>query len=90
MRTLEECRVDIDRINKELVRLFEERMDVVREVAEYKKAHNLPVLDSSREQKVIDNGVALLKNKDYAPALEEWLKLTMKLARSSETEHIEK
>lgn len=89
MKDLNECREEIDRIDTDLVRLFEERMNVVQEVAAYKKAHNMPVLDSSREQKVIDKCTALLKNKDYAPALEEWLKLTMKLSRASETEKID-
>lgn len=47
MKDLKTCREEIDRIVTELVRLFEERMNVVQEVAAYKKEHHMPVLDSS-------------------------------------------
>ena len=51
---LQELRNEIDAIDKELVRLFCRRMDTVRAVAEYKKAHAVAVLDSSREEQVLD------------------------------------
>ena len=38
MRTLEELRVEIDRIDQQMVQLFEERMQVVAEVMAVKKA----------------------------------------------------
>lgn len=44
MRTLEELRVEIDRIDQQMVRLFEERMQVVAEVMAVKKAAGLPIL----------------------------------------------
>ena len=47
---MKELREQIDRIDAELFRLFGERMDVVRQVALYKKAHGLPVLDPVRER----------------------------------------
>lgn len=52
---LKECREQIDRIDEELVRLFARRMQVAEEVAAYKKANHLPVLDPARErQKLLD------------------------------------
>ena len=47
---LQDYRKQIDRIDNELSRLFQERMDVIREVALYKKEHGLPILDAAREQ----------------------------------------
>ena len=44
MRILEELRPEIDKIDKELTRLFEARMDLAKEVGEYKKAHNIDIL----------------------------------------------
>ena len=38
MRDLKELRVEIDRIDREMVALFEERMGISKEVAEYKIA----------------------------------------------------
>lgn len=42
MRTLEELRVEIDRIDQQMVQLFEERMQVVAEVMAVKKAAGSP------------------------------------------------
>jgi len=47
---LHDYRKQIDRIDSELLPLFKERMDVVRQVALYKKEHGLPILDAAREQ----------------------------------------
>ena len=47
---LEAFRDKIDCIDNDLLRLFEERMKVVAEVAEYKKSNNIPVLDNKREE----------------------------------------
>jgi len=47
---LQDYRKQIDRIDNELLHLFKERMDVVRQVALYKKEHGLPILDATREQ----------------------------------------
>lgn len=49
MADLQELRGQIDVIDREIVRLFEERMDICRQVAEYKIANGKKVLDRSRE-----------------------------------------
>lgn len=47
--TLEELRTRIDTVDKELLRLFAERMEIAGNIAEYKAERNLPVLDANRE-----------------------------------------
>jgi len=47
---LQDYRKQIDRIDNELIPLFKERIDVVRQIALYKKEHGLPILDVAREQ----------------------------------------
>ncbi len=47
---LETYRNDINQIDDELVRLFQKRMEISGQIAEYKKEHNLPVLDPARER----------------------------------------
>ena len=47
---LKEYREQIDRIDAELVRLFQERMKVSAAIGQYKKENGLPVLDRSRER----------------------------------------
>lgn len=47
---LSDYREKIDSIDKELVKLFVERMDTAAEIARYKKEHGMKVLDSARER----------------------------------------
>ena len=52
---LQDLRGKIDKIDDELIRLFEQRMDVSAEIAEYKKVNSIPVYDPARErQKLYD------------------------------------
>lgn len=52
-RELSELRVEIDRIDRQIVELLGQRMRVANEVAEYKRERDLPVLDSGREQALL-------------------------------------
>ena len=52
---LNDYRRQIDEIDTQLLALFAQRMEVAAGIAAYKKEHDLPVLDSSRErQKLLD------------------------------------
>jgi len=50
---LSEIRDRIDEIDKPLLSLFLERMALSREVAEYKKANNLPIMNKKREREIL-------------------------------------
>ncbi|MEA4823392.1 MAG: prephenate dehydratase domain-containing protein [Clostridiaceae bacterium] len=50
---LQEYRTKIDGIDREIVRLFSERMQTASEIAAYKKEHNLPVYDGAREHALL-------------------------------------
>lgn len=56
---LKQCRDRIDQIDEQIVRLFCERMKVVEDVAAYKKANNIPVLQTGREAQVLDHVASL-------------------------------
>ena len=52
---LKELRSEIDKIDDELVRLFCKRMDISAEIADFKKANDLPIFVPSRErEKLLD------------------------------------
>lgn len=53
-RTLSAIRQDIDQIDQELLGLLLRRMDCSKEVAAYKLANGLPVLNIGREQEILD------------------------------------
>ncbi len=50
---LKEIRNEIDAIDSEIVRLFEKRMQTVKQVARYKIENNMPVLSTGREREII-------------------------------------
>ena len=45
---LEEIRSRIDQIDRKLIELIEERLEIVREVALYKKENNMKIFDRKR------------------------------------------
>lgn len=82
MNSLDNYRKEIDKIDKELVELFEKRMDLANKVAEYKKENNLPIFNGSREEEVIEKNIANLKNKKYDNILRKFFVNLMELSRS--------
>ena len=52
---LSEIRKDIDKIDDELVRLFCARMNLSAQVADYKKANNMPILVPARERAILQS-----------------------------------
>ena len=51
---LKDYRAQIDAVDAELVRLFQARMDIAAEIADFKQAHGLPILQPAREQEKLD------------------------------------
>lgn len=49
---LQQCRSQIDKIDKQMAELFETRMHVVSSVAEYKAKHGLNTYDPKRESEI--------------------------------------
>lgn len=52
---LDELRLEIDKIDDQLIRLFQERMDIAAKIGQYKKDNNLPVLNSQREREKLND-----------------------------------
>lgn len=50
---LVQMRNDIDNIDSQITDLFKKRMETSLKIAEYKKEHNIPVLNDSREKEVL-------------------------------------
>lgn len=60
MSELEEYRAQIDAVDREMVRLFTERMSITGKVGEYKLRSGIPVLDAQREREVLAAKAALV------------------------------
>lgn len=77
MSGLDTCREEINRIDSEMARLFEERMETAARIAEYKKEHGLSVRDTARETELIDKNRALIKNGELEGYYVQFLKSTI-------------
>lgn len=82
MKDLNEIRKEINEIDTKMRELFTERMAAAREVAEYKKAHGLPILDAARENEVIERNAALLSDEELRPYYVSYLQGNMAVSRS--------
>ncbi|MBE6091285.1 MAG: prephenate dehydratase [Clostridium beijerinckii] len=88
MAAIDDYRNKIDEIDKEITRLFEERMDVVITVGEYKKQNNLPVFNKAREDEVIEKNIGYLNNKDYAEGLKQFFINIMNISKDLEDKEV--
>ena len=79
---LNEAREKINRIDKEMARLFVERMKAAEDVAEYKKEHGLEILDPAREAEIIRNNSEYVDNNTHREYYVNFQKNTMSLSRA--------
>lgn len=89
MGNLEDYRREIDSIDRELISLFEKRMNVVIKVGEYKKERNLPIFNAKREAEVVEKNIDLLNNKEYSEITRSFFEKIMELSRSLQSNLIE-
>lgn len=90
MNELENLRERIDTIDKELIALFEERMDVVNDIAEYKIKNNLPILNQNREDIVISKVKSIVKNKECTDSAIDFIKDIMEISKKFQQNLISK
>lgn len=84
MKDLAACRAEIDAIDKQLVKLFEQRMRVARDVVAYKHAHNLNIFDASREQVVLASRAAQITEEGLKQPACDFFRTLMRLSREEQ------
>ncbi|EJX00023.1 protein containing Chorismate mutase domain protein [gut metagenome] len=89
MNQLEEARRVIDHVDRQMAALFEQRMEAVRHVAEFKATHGLPVLNREREEEVVSRNLALLEDPALYPYYETFIRDLMALSRRYQAELLE-
>ena len=78
---LEKQRAEIDAIDREIVALFERRMQVVVDVARIKKENGIAILDANREKEVIQKVQSYLKDATLKEELAEAYETLMKISK---------
>lgn len=81
MTELEQARSGINEIDQKMAELFEKRMNLVVQVANYKKKNGMQVFDSSREQQVIERCTQYIKNIDLQPYYVQFIQDLMDISK---------
>lgn len=81
MADIYDLRKKINEIDKEMAKLFDTRMDIIKQVAEYKKANSMPISDSSREDEIISNNSSLISNDEIKSYYVNFIKETMNISK---------
>ncbi|MDE7380791.1 MAG: bifunctional 3-deoxy-7-phosphoheptulonate synthase/chorismate mutase type II [Muribaculaceae bacterium] len=66
-KRLEELRDEIDRCDNELLDILARRMAVCREIGEYKKEHNMPVVQIGRHDEIMQSRIGMAEKIGLSP-----------------------
>lgn len=87
---LEQYRKEIDQIDKQIVALFEKRMDTAKKVGEYKKARQMEIFCPERERAVIQKRMAQTENPEYRQYTSEFFEDIMRISRTLQAKILNK
>ncbi len=82
MNKLDIAREQINKIDKKMAKLFEERMLAAEMVADYKKENGLPIYDASREEAIIENNSSYIEKDEIKKYYVNFLRDVMKISRN--------
>ncbi len=82
MTELEQLRQQMDDVDASIVEALEARMEIAKKIAEYKLEKGMRVLDKSREAEVLISREGMLKNKEFAGAVNALFELLMEISRA--------
>jgi chorismate mutase/prephenate dehydratase len=86
MDKLDLLRCEIDKVDKELVKLFERRMEIVTEIGKFKEETNMPILNKAREEDVLNKNASYLEDENLVGPMKEFFKKVMEISREVQRE----
>ncbi|MDO4280760.1 MAG: chorismate mutase [Peptococcaceae bacterium] len=88
MKNLDDIRVEINAVDDQLLDLIVKRLNLSKEVAEYKKANDMQILDRSRELAILDR-ITEDKSPDLVVPLRETYESLFRVSRRRQSQLIE-
>ncbi|MFR7590343.1 MAG: prephenate dehydratase [Longibaculum sp.] len=88
MKDLKTCRQEIDEIDQQLIALFEQRMNVAKDVITYKLAHDMEIFQLAREQQVIEKNVNRIENEDLKRYAKTFIQDLMNISKTYQASFI--
>lgn len=89
-KSIEEIRARIDEVDAEMRALFEERLDLVYQVAEYKFTNHGEIFDPQREAEVVKKHTEKLENRDYREYYTEFIHAVMDQSKRVQQSYIDR
>ena len=81
MDLLGDYRTEIDKIDEEMTKLLEKRMNISKAISKYKMEHDMQIFHPEREKIVIEKNKGYLENKEYGDLVESYYDNLMYLSR---------
>lgn len=81
MIDLLESRKKIDEVDRKIVELFEARMELAMDIADYKRSVGKPIFDAAREEEKLTSLMALTENEFNKKAIADLFKQIMSMSR---------
>ncbi|QUH24829.1 chorismate mutase [Serpentinicella alkaliphila] len=85
MKNLDDIRDQINSIDKEIVTLFEKRLNLVIDVANVKKELGIPILHLNREQEVLNKVADEVNNKEFIDPVQKLFVEIMRISKGVQT-----
>lgn len=89
MIDLQESRKKIDEVDKKIVGLFENRMQLAKDIADYKRSVGKPIYDAAREEEKLASLTSLTDNEFNKRAIADLFKQIMSLSRRLQYMHMD-
>ena len=83
---LDKARTEINKIDKEIVKLLQKRFNIVNEIGNYKRKQGLPIYDEAREKQVVESCISYLENKEYSKFIDDIYFQIMKCSKDIQQE----
>lgn len=78
---LDELRMRINKLDEDMKKAFLERMQIAKEIAEYKQKNGLPILDEERERMMIEANSVGIEDESLKRYYVEFLKNNITISK---------
>ncbi|MBO5610009.1 MAG: chorismate mutase [Eubacterium sp.] len=90
MEDLKALRGEIEKIDKQMAALFEQRMQCAGKIADYKSENGMPILDEGREQKLIKKNEAYINEELFKPFYRQFMYSMLDISKQYQHTIVEK
>ncbi len=87
-KELETLRQSVRKIDKDLAKLFQKRLELSKSIAAYKLKANKPIYDAKREEKNIKDLSELIEDVSQRPDFIKWYQMLMDISKKVQTKLI--